>query len=61
MYTEDEIKAFNYVSAEPMRKFSAISLDAVEEIIPAHIGIRFIFDNGSIEVLKKILKETQGK
>ncbi len=56
-FNEEEIKAFNYVIAEPLKNFSAINLDAIEEIIPAHTSVRFVFDNGSIEVLKKILKD----
>lgn len=60
-FNEEEIKAFNYVIAELMKKFSAINLDAIEEIIPAHTSVRFVFDNGSIEVLKKILKESSEK
>ena len=56
-FNDEEIKAFNYVIAEPMKKFSAINFDAIDEIIPAHTNVRFVFDNGSVEVLKKILNE----
>lgn len=57
-FNDEDIKAFNYVIAEPLKKFSAINLDAVTEIIPAHTNVRFVFDTGSVNVLKKILSET---
>ncbi len=60
-FNDEDIKAFNYVIAEPLKKFSAINLDAVTEIIPAHTNVRFIFDTGSVNVLKKILAETSIK
>ena len=56
-FNDEEIRAFNYVIAEPLKKFSAINLDAVTEIIPAHTSVRFVFDTGSVDVLKKILAE----
>ena len=52
----DEIKPFNYVLDEPI-KFPAINLAQVEEIIPAHTNVRFVFDDGSVRVLKQILAD----
>ena len=52
----DDIKPFNYVLREPVNS-PAINLSQVNEIIPAHTSVRFIFDNGSVEVLKKILNK----
>ena len=50
----EDIKPFNYVLREPV-KSPAINLAQVEEITPAHASIRFVFDNGSVDVLKKML------
>lgn len=52
----DEIKPFNYVLDDPI-KFPAINLAQVEEIIPAHTNVRFVFDDGSVRVLKQILAD----
>ena len=50
----EEITPFNYVLREPV-KSPAINLAQVEEIIPAHTNVRFVFDDGSVRVLKEIL------
>jgi len=52
----EEIKPFNYVLDEPI-KSPAINLAQVEEIIPAHTNVRFVFDDGSVRVLKQILAD----
>ena len=50
----EEIKPFNYALEDPV-KSPAINLGQVEEIIPAHTDVRFVFDDGSVRVLKQIL------
>lgn len=52
----EDIKPFNYVLRDPM-KFPAINLSQIEEIIPAHTNVRFVFDDGSVRVLKELLKK----
>ena len=52
----EEIKPFNYIVDEPV-KSPAINLAQVEEIIPAHTNVRFVFDDGSVRVLKQILAD----
>ena len=52
----EEIKPFNYVLREPV-KFPAINLNQIEEIIPAHTNVRFVFDDGSVRALKQILAD----
>lgn len=54
----EEIKPFNYVLSEPV-KSPAINLAEIEEIIPAHTDIRFVFDDGSVRVLKQLLADKQ--
>ena len=51
---QEEIRPFNYVLREPV-KSPAINLAEIEEIIPAHTNIRFVFDDGSVRVLREIL------
>ena len=50
----EDIAPFNYVLREPV-KFPAINLDEVEEIIPAHTNVRFVFDDGSVRLLKELI------
>ena len=50
----EDIKPFNYVLRDPVNS-PAINLGEIEEIIPAHTSVRFIFDNGSVKVLKRLL------
>ena len=50
----EEIKPFNYVLEDPV-KSPAINLAEIEEIIPAHTNVRFVFDDGSVRVLKELL------
>ena len=51
----EEIKPFNYVLRDPVKN-PAINLGQIEEIIPAHTNVRFVFDDGSVRVLKELLK-----
>ena len=52
----EDIAPFNYVLREPV-KSSAINLAEIEEIIPAHTNVRFVFDDGSVRALKQILAD----
>ena len=51
---QEEIKPFNYVLRDPV-KSPAINLEQVEEIIPAHTNVRFVFDDGSVRLLKELI------
>ena len=52
----EEIKPFNYVLRDPVKN-PAINLAQVEEIIPAHTNVRFVFDDGGVRMLKSILSK----
>ena len=52
----EDIVPFNYILRDPI-KFPAINLAEIEEIIPVHTNIRFVFDDGSVRVLKELLKK----
>lgn len=54
-FNEEEMKPFNYIIEEPVKSV-AIRIDAIEEIVPSHTNVRFVFDNGSVQILKKILE-----
>ena len=54
----EDITPFNYILRDPV-KCPAINLAEIEEIIPAHTNIRFVFDDGSVRVLKQILADKQ--
>ena len=54
----EDITPFNYILRDPV-KFPAINLAEIEEIIPAHTNVRFVFDDGSVRVLKQILEDKQ--
>ena len=53
---QEEIKPFNYILREPV-KSPAINLAQIEDIIPAPTNVRFVFDDGSVRVLKQILED----
>lgn len=53
----EEIKPFNYVLEDPV-KSPAINLSQIEEIIPGHTNVRFVFDNGSVHLLQTLLKKS---
>lgn len=55
-FDEEEIQGFNYLPDNPCKSGTAINLDFLQEIIPAHTNVRFIFDDGSVKILKKILE-----
>ena len=52
----EDIAPFNYILREPV-KCPAINLAEIEEIIPAHTNVRFVFDDGSVRALKQILAD----
>ncbi len=52
----EDIMPFNYVLREPMKSL-AINFNQIEEIIPAHTDVRFVFDDGSVRALKQILAD----
>lgn len=52
---EEEMSSSNYVLREPMKSL-AININDIEEIVPAHTNVRFVFDDGSVEILREILK-----
>ena len=52
----EDITPFNYVLRDPV-KSPAINLSEIEEIIPAHTNIRFVFDDGSVRAFKQILAD----
>lgn len=54
----EEIKPFNYVLSDVV-KFPAINFNQIEEIIPSHTNIRFVFDDGSTRLLKQLLEDKQ--
>lgn len=56
----EEIKPFNYVLDAPI-KHPAINLAQVEEIIPAHTNVRFVFDNGAVHLLRTLLESKTSK
>lgn len=51
---EEEMASFNYELRDPVKSL-AVNFNDIEEIVPAHTNVRFVFDNGSVEVLKSIL------
>lgn len=57
---QEEIKPFNYVLDDPI-KCPAINLAQVEEIIPAHTNVRFVFDNGAVHLLRTLLESKTSK
>ena len=57
---EEEMSSFNYELREPINSL-AINFDDIEEIVPAHTNVRFVFDNGSVKVFKKILDKRNEK
>lgn len=59
-FDEEFIKAFNYAVAEPVKSL-AVRIDTIEEVVPAHTNVRFVFDNGSVQILKEILKGREKK
>ena len=58
-FNDEDIQGFNYVPYSPQKPGTTLNLDALEMIIPAHTNVRFIFDNGSVKVLKEILKRRE--
>ena len=50
----EDITPFNYVLRDPVNS-PAINLNQIEEIIPAHTNIRFVFDDGSVRLLRELL------
>ncbi len=56
----EEIKPLNYVIDDPVHA-PAINLAQVEEIIPGHTNVRFVFDNGSIHLLRQLLADKAAK
>ena len=52
----EDIAPFNYVLRDPI-KFPAINFNQIEEIVPAHTNVRFVFDDGSVRALKQILAD----
>ena len=55
-FDEEEMKPFNFEIVNPIENFT-LNLNYVEEITPSPYSTRFIFDNGSVQVLKKILED----
>lgn len=52
----DEIKPFVYEYVNPIENLS-INLRDITEISPEYQSARFVFDNGSIKILKKLLND----
>ena len=57
-FDEEEMKPFNFELVNPIENF-ALNLNCVEEITPSPYSAGFIFNNGSVQVLKKILEDKE--
>lgn len=55
----DEIKPMVFEYVDPIENL-AINLHDIEEVSPRHSSARFVFDNGSVQILKEILKAKAG-
>ena len=59
-FDEEEMKPFNFEPVNPAENLT-INLNSIREITPSPYSVRFIFDDGSIRVLKKILQDSAAK